>query len=1270
MTELLITSSVLILVIVLLRAVLKNRVSARLIYALWLVAVIRLVLPFELVPSPVSVMNAAPDAIRAVSEAVRVDERVPALPQPGAEAVPAPGPGTSGVTVGTGGGYGNLPGGTAHVDAPGTQDTAVQPPNYTADVESPFDGLDTAQILTMLWMLGAALFAVYFITVNGAMYFRLRGARRSVEIPGVKLRVYLVEGIPSPCLSGVFRPAIYLTPAALENEERTWMVILHEETHYRHGDHLWALLRCALLCVYWFDPFVWLAASLSRRDAELACDESCVKALGYEKRIDYGQALIDLIDRSRRGGSLMHTATTMSAGKRAMKARLRRIVKAPKSRAAAVVLVIALVGAVTACTFTGAEVGETPSAAPAEMLANRTAYTRLPDGSVYQEAAEAHHYTWSDGVLELYSGEERAFTLEADTEIEPAVFLSDTLDAVAYTDDLGLHVLVGSDGSGNWAHERTPNFEMDDGEVLGSTYIGFSYELEGWLAQELNYFTNGDVRRVVLWVTDDGGETWTLMDDNLPVYDFERVAGFAVTRDNCLVYTSDLGDNGMSVSILDRPEGSPVGIYDFDGIQPSMEVDKVEDIILAPRLNDTEIGFEYSILNEEEGVIGTLRPGGYEDVFPDGKPTGFWRVPSELDPGNAGAAELIPGELYLLPVSGIDDPALDCFRTYKVPYYLNGESCDAWAAIYSVWGGVDIDVSAGSDLIGWGRAEPDAPLLIPVQSLDAEGQLPVISFTGADGEVVNYALSSDSVGQVNFEETFMAYNTLPADAGISLALHPDGISTEGGDWRYYVPENQDEFMDAFNEAVESARAMTYDEMVNRSVRDSGVWLYYDGEYYELLEDGSMLFNRDITNADGQSVNERCISEPEYCSELYDLAVKAARQAGIGQPVTPEELRGITSATLTTVDSVTLTDVNVLTELQNILTNSWNLYGVPACFFTTRLDLEFIEHEPVTIYIAADSCGAWVSNGVYYNFRSGTTGNAGLYALFGRSAGTHSRAEDFDTGFGVRANYLNARVMNAYDAGHRTYISGFPPKTEFLSQVALMADETVTNVRIFELEYTDETHMTAIEGAAVGWISELTPDKVIIFDNLDVGDFTQTRGIAFTDASGVEHRYRVVPNYEGGGVSLVEIPGDTTPDISLAIVDGVTPHSMPDSNAGSVWPFALDRELCRVISKLDGWYLVNFTPSEAQISIGWVPASSCTEYTDALRSQTRGPFAPRQGTQTYNEDGVPAEGWTLDEFQTFTLDEPGAQPNEHGLVHVAGTYGGWYTWIKVEDVVYP
>ncbi|NLM60695.1 MAG: hypothetical protein GX193_01285 [Clostridiales bacterium] len=58
MTELIITSSVLILVVVLMRHFLKGKISLRLQYALWAMVLIRLMIPFTLFESPISVMNA------------------------------------------------------------------------------------------------------------------------------------------------------------------------------------------------------------------------------------------------------------------------------------------------------------------------------------------------------------------------------------------------------------------------------------------------------------------------------------------------------------------------------------------------------------------------------------------------------------------------------------------------------------------------------------------------------------------------------------------------------------------------------------------------------------------------------------------------------------------------------------------------------------------------------------------------------------------------------------------------------------------------------------------------------------------------------------------------------------------------------------------------------------------------------------------------------------------------------------------------------------
>ena len=379
----LLTSSALILSLCLLRLA-RRRVSARLIYALWLVAALRLMLPFSLAPSPVSVANLAPE----------LHEAVIAEPAPGAEnpetgeaiAVPAEPGAESPETGGT-------------VTVPPGPDMPLAP-GAAAEPEPSFDW---AGALRALWIGGGAALAALLVYKNAAMYLALRAGRRRLELDAA-LPVYLVEGLPSPCLFGVFRPAIYLTPAALETPERTRMALLHEETHYRHGDHLWALLRCALLCVYWFDPFVWLAAFLSRRDCELACDESCVKRLGEAGRAEYGGALIDLLSREGRA-NILETSTAMTGGKRAIKERVGRIASFTRSHLSALAAVLILALAVSACTFTGAEDGGepegSPSPSPSEDAVELADAGTLSDGLGFRESEQADG--WVGGpVYEFY----------------------------------------------------------------------------------------------------------------------------------------------------------------------------------------------------------------------------------------------------------------------------------------------------------------------------------------------------------------------------------------------------------------------------------------------------------------------------------------------------------------------------------------------------------------------------------------------------------------------------------------------------------------------------------------------------------------------------------------------------------------------------------------------------------------------------------------------------------------------------------------------------
>ncbi len=151
-------------------------------------------------------------------------------------------------------------------------------------------------------------------------------AGRAGGAAGLPPAVYRAEGLPSPCLYGVLRPAVYLTPESFESEARLRHILAHELTHRRHLDHIWPMVRGACLLIHWFNPLVWLAAALSKRDCELACDEGTHLRLGEDSRVEYGRTLVGMM-AAPRPMDLFCCATTMTGGKRGIKERIALIAK-------------------------------------------------------------------------------------------------------------------------------------------------------------------------------------------------------------------------------------------------------------------------------------------------------------------------------------------------------------------------------------------------------------------------------------------------------------------------------------------------------------------------------------------------------------------------------------------------------------------------------------------------------------------------------------------------------------------------------------------------------------------------------------------------------------------------------------------------------------------------------------------------------------------------------------------------------------------------------
>ena len=325
MKEVLITSSVLILVITALRFVFREKISRRLQYALWALVLVRLLVPLSLPASSMSVLSGT----QALENHIIVQQ--------------------------------NLDGA---IVLPPVSDAA---PDVNQEVPSSAmqqERTDWSKILRGVWMGCMTAMALWFLAVNLHLARKLKRSRESFAVEGYPLPVYLTDQVLSPCLFGLIRPGVYLTENATQSEESLHHVLTHELCHLHHGDHIFSLLRCVCLCIYWFDPLVWLAAILSKTDGELACDEAALHLLGEEHRLAYGKTLVDMIARRHSGGTVFCTATTMAGGSKSIRRRLKKIVSGKKSFLWAAVVTLLCVALCAGCTFTAGKAPRSPGQDP------------------------------------------------------------------------------------------------------------------------------------------------------------------------------------------------------------------------------------------------------------------------------------------------------------------------------------------------------------------------------------------------------------------------------------------------------------------------------------------------------------------------------------------------------------------------------------------------------------------------------------------------------------------------------------------------------------------------------------------------------------------------------------------------------------------------------------------------------------------------------------------------------------------------------------------
>ncbi len=585
------------------KPLLKNRVSKAFSYYIWILVLLRLVAP---VSAPVSIMGSlfgpeqhiSDSATAKRSGAAAGNAAVPANEQPptaapNAQIAPA--------------GAGLQSGETARAEA-------------VPDAGKPLSIWNLiVNNLFAIWLAGFFVSLGWFVAAYICFSRRIR---RSCVPPhrddlavfermreGRNVRMACSSRVDTPMLIGIVRPVIVLPQLAyvqngmsgeLEN------ILRHELTHYRRKDVLYKWFAVAATSIHWFNPFMPLIRREISRACELSCDEAVIAGMSAEEKQFYGNTLLALSANGRLSAGIL--STTLCEDKKALKERLVSIMRYKGKSASAAVLAAALTLLLAGCAMAlGAANGSGGAGAPSSgETADGTAYSRKMDGTIINWRDNGCSYSLdSDGNVTL-SYDNGKTTAKAPLTLQPGgsvsadavgFYISSEKTAIAYGGaDKTVTVLTSDDMGKTWSSADI----LLDGTQASWNCVGFTSQNDGWLV--ICSFVGMGREQHYIYMTADGGKTWKPVSGNVnDVYSgMLSGAGFASDKVGflCFRYETDFQpaicvtrDGGLTWSRL--------------SVSLPKEYDGYNKTPLSPALDGTDIVLPV-LLTDDSGEAGTV----------------------------------------------------------------------------------------------------------------------------------------------------------------------------------------------------------------------------------------------------------------------------------------------------------------------------------------------------------------------------------------------------------------------------------------------------------------------------------------------------------------------------------------------------------------------------------------------------------------------------------------------------------------------------------------
>ena len=505
--------SIVILVVILLRVLLR-KAPRKFICFLWLLAGLRLLMPFEIQSSL---------SLQPMPETAQVQQWQPsAAPDPAPrETFPEP------------------PAQRQEAQLPQASENPISlVTTAKPTAERPKPALNWKGLIPYVWLGVAACFGFYTIYAYLSLKYKVREA---VKIRGG----FECEGIETAFILGFIRPKIYI-PMGLSPTVRRH-ILAHERTHLEKGDHWFKMIGFLALALHWFNPLVWIAYVLLCKDIELACDERVVQFMELEERKSYSAALLSC-STSR----AHYAACPVAFGEVSVKDRIKTVLNYRRPSFWVSLLAVAAILFVAVCLLTN-PVDKAPVIAETEPTETTAPLTEEEKQEKILSQEEEMQQRIRDGLDSMLNAEEGAITFLATNENDRSVPWSCT------------YYMRGSDRMWYIVDSRNGYSEVEH-MILDGVYYEYTNGI--WAACDPVDDPTDEYRQWFQWddmeEVDDFSESVTTSTDG---HSSSQIKFYGIRDNNAITFTFNFSGDGTfiggSVKGLKTKYGDTVSIGSF-----------------------------------------------------------------------------------------------------------------------------------------------------------------------------------------------------------------------------------------------------------------------------------------------------------------------------------------------------------------------------------------------------------------------------------------------------------------------------------------------------------------------------------------------------------------------------------------------------------------------------------------------------------------------------------------------------------------------------------